>query len=52
MHLDLFVDDLDIAEAAAIGVGAVKAGFQPEPGRWRVLIDPSGHPFCLVRSGG
>ncbi len=48
MHLDLFVTDLDIAETAAIECGAVKAGFQPAPDRWRVLIDPAGHPFCLT----
>ncbi|MFI1460026.1 VOC family protein [Nocardia carnea] len=48
MHLDLFVDDLDTAERAAIERGAVKAGYQPAPDRWRVLIDPSGHPFCLT----
>ncbi|WP_109525721.1 MULTISPECIES: VOC family protein [Nocardia] len=52
IHLDLFVTDLDTAEAAAIECGAVKAEFQPAPDRWRVLIDPSGHPFCLtVRPG-
>ncbi|MFI5781986.1 VOC family protein [Nocardia sp. NPDC051570] len=48
MHLDLFVADLDIAERRAIEVGAVKADFQPSPDRWRVLLDPSGHPFCLT----
>ncbi|MFD4440038.1 VOC family protein [Nocardia sp. NPDC058519] len=48
MHLDLFVTDLDVAEEAAIGQGAVKAAFQPAPDRWRVLLDPSGHPFCLT----
>jgi hypothetical protein len=21
---------------------------QPSPDRWRVLIDPAGHPFCLT----
>ncbi|WP_405146337.1 VOC family protein [Nocardia salmonicida] len=53
MHLDLFVTELDSAEAAAIECGAVKADFQPSPDRWRVLIDPSGHPFCLtVPPGG
>ncbi|MBC7301497.1 MAG: hypothetical protein H5T78_11130 [Nocardia sp.] len=36
------------SEAAAIGCGAVKAQFQPAPDRWRVLLDPSGHPFCLT----
>ncbi|MCM6775433.1 VOC family protein [Nocardia sp. CDC159] len=54
MHLDLFVEDLDIAERQAVALGAVKAEFQPAPERWRVLLDPAGHPFCLVvpeRSG-
>lgn len=48
MHLDLFVADLDTAEQAAIDCGAIKADHQPAPERWRVLLDPSGHPFCLV----
>ncbi|GAB2682006.1 VOC family protein [Nocardia goodfellowii] len=48
MHLDLFVTDLDVAEKAAIDCGAVRAEFQPAPDRWRVLLDPSGHPFCLT----
>jgi hypothetical protein len=46
-HLDLAVDDLDAAEAEAIQLGARKADLQPAPDRWRVLIDPAGHPFCL-----
>ncbi|WP_107656579.1 VOC family protein [Nocardia suismassiliense] len=48
MHLDLFVTDLDVAEEAAINCGAVKAQFQPAPDRWRVFLDPSGHPFCFT----
>ncbi|MEU6558162.1 VOC family protein [Nocardia nova] len=53
MHLDLFVDDLDTAQAAAIACGAVEAAVQPSPDRWRVLLDPSGHPFCLtIMRGG
>ncbi|MFF2554217.1 VOC family protein [Nocardia sp. NPDC058058] len=48
MHLDLFVAELDSGEAAAIAIGAVKPEFQPAPDRWRVLLDPSGHPFCLT----
>ncbi|NNH71236.1 VOC family protein [Nocardia uniformis] len=48
MHLDLFVTDLDAAERAAIEIGAVRAEFQPAADQWRVLIDPSGHPFCLT----
>jgi hypothetical protein len=47
MHLDLAVTDLDAAEAEAIRLGAVKPAAQPAPDRWRVLLDPAGHPFCL-----
>jgi Glyoxalase-like domain len=47
MHLDLAVDDLDAAEAEAIRLGARKAADQAAPDRWRVLLDPAGHPFCL-----
>lgn len=47
MHLDLAVDDLDEAEAEALRLGATRAAEQPAPDRWRVLIDPAGHPFCL-----
>jgi glyoxalase superfamily protein len=47
-HLDLAVDDLDAGEKAAMDLGATKAGHQPEPDRWRVLLDPAGHPFCVT----
>jgi hypothetical protein len=47
MHLDLAVDDLDEAEAEALRLGAHRAAEQPAPDRWRVLLDPAGHPFCL-----
>jgi hypothetical protein len=47
-HLDVGVDDLDAAEREAIGLGATKADPQPQPDRWRVLLDPAGHPFCLT----
>jgi hypothetical protein len=30
-----------------IELRATKADEQPAPERWRVLIDPAGHPFCL-----
>lgn len=43
----LFAVSLEAAEQAALGLGASKASFQPEPERWRVLIDPAGHPCCL-----
>jgi hypothetical protein len=47
-HLDLRVDDLDAAEAAVLALGATKSAHQPEPQRWRVFLDPAGHPFCLT----
>jgi hypothetical protein len=47
MHIDVAVDDLDSAVPAAIALGATEAAHQPAPDRWRVLLDPVGHPFCL-----
>lgn len=47
MHIDLAVDDLDQAEGEAVRLGAKVASDQPSPDRWRVLLDPAGHPFCL-----
>jgi len=47
LHLDLAVEDLDIAEEQVLAIGARKASVQP--GRsFRVFLDPAGHPFCLV----
>ncbi|MFD7639712.1 VOC family protein [Kitasatospora sp. NPDC059795] len=46
-HLEFGVDDLDAAQARLVALGAVVPDFQPDPGRWRVLLDPAGHPFCL-----
>ena len=48
LHLELAVTDLDQAEAAALALGAAKADTQPAPDRWRVLLDPAGHPFCIT----
>ena len=47
MHLDLAVNDLESAVSSAVALGAREAEYQPAPDRWRVLIDPVGHPFCL-----
>ncbi|MGA3148757.1 MAG: VOC family protein [Acidimicrobiales bacterium] len=47
MHLDLAVTDLDAAEAEAVRLGAVRTDQQPAPDRYRVMLDPAGHPFCL-----
>jgi uncharacterized glyoxalase superfamily protein PhnB len=48
VHLDLAAgEDLDRAAARAVEAGAVQAAHQPDP-RWRVLLDPAGHPFCIT----
>ena len=49
MHLDVVVDDLDVAEAAVLELGAVKHDVQPGT-TFRVFLDPAGHPFCLCLS--
>jgi catechol 2,3-dioxygenase-like lactoylglutathione lyase family enzyme len=46
-HLDFAVDDLAEAASHAISAGAVLAHEQPHEDV-RVLLDPDGHPFCLV----
>jgi predicted enzyme related to lactoylglutathione lyase len=46
-HLDLQVDDLDQAVERLCALGASQPDFQPGGGRWRVLLDPDGQPFCL-----
>ena len=48
-HLDLTVEDLAAAEKLCLELGATLPEHQPGD-RWKVLIDPAGHPFCL--SGG
>lgn len=45
-HLDISVHDLDAAEAWARACGARSAPVQPQADV-RVMLDPSGHPFCL-----
>ena len=49
-HFDLAVDDLDAAAADIVGLGATLPDEQPGE-TWRVLLDPSGHPFCLTLAG-
>ena len=49
-HLDLWVDDLDEAEAQVLALGAVKHTVQPGQS-FRVYLDPAGHPFCLCQVG-
>lgn len=47
MHVEIAVTDLDGAEQTAVELGAIRAAEHPEPERWRVLLDPAGHPFCI-----
>ncbi|MCP2340632.1 VOC family protein [Actinomadura rupiterrae] len=48
VHLDIQVDDLDQAERQVIDLGARLASHQPGGRRYRVFLDPAGHPFCLA----
>jgi hypothetical protein len=48
VHLDLTAGDaLDEPVTRAVDLGARLADPQPDP-RWRVLLDPAGHPFCVT----
>lgn len=47
VHLDVMVDDLAVAAAAVLALGA-----RPLSGGDHVFADPAGHPFCLVERPG
>ena len=46
LHLDVAVDDLDVALSASVALGATVAEYRPQESV-RVLFDPEGHPYCL-----
>lgn len=49
-HLDVTVDDVDVAEPEVLALGATKHVIQPGEAAgdsFRVYLDPAGHPFCL-----
>lgn len=48
LHLDVVVPDLDAARKVLVEEGAVEAEFQPGGEDWIVLLDPEGHPFCIM----
>jgi predicted enzyme related to lactoylglutathione lyase len=50
MHIDVAVDDLAQAVAAAQELGASLPHHQPQD-NCTVLLDPAGHPFCLYLVG-
>jgi hypothetical protein len=47
MHLDVRIDDFEVAEAAVLALGATRTGAGTEA--YRVYLDPAGHPFCLIK---
>jgi catechol 2,3-dioxygenase-like lactoylglutathione lyase family enzyme len=47
IHLDLAVDDLAAASAYAESLGARRLSGPEIQEGFVVLLDPSGHPFCL-----
>jgi len=54
LHFEVEVDDLDVAVAAALDAGGTEAPWQPpdrDRARIRILLDPAGHPLCLLLRG-
>jgi catechol 2,3-dioxygenase-like lactoylglutathione lyase family enzyme len=48
LHICFKVDeDLTVAEARLLELGAAKPDHQPHGDKARVLTDPVGHPFCI-----
>ena len=47
-HLDFHSDDLKRDVEHAIDCGAILADTQYSD-KWKVLIDPAGHPFCIEK---
>lgn len=55
IHLDFYVNEIDVVEKKVLKLGAVKTEIQPgsppkqdESHEFRVYLDPEGHPFCLI----
>lgn len=47
-HFDLAADDVAAAADRAVELGAIRPNDQPGEGKWTVLLDPAGHPFCVT----
>lgn len=45
-HLDFYVENPQDAVEHALACGAVLSDVQE--GFWKVMIDPAGHPFCIL----
>ena len=46
-HLDVHVENVEEAVEYALSCGATLAEIQFED-EWRVMLDPAGHPFCIL----
>ena len=54
LHLDVWVEDIEEATAAAEDFGATRVGqlVHDEAEPFQVLLDPAGNEFCLVHITG
>lgn len=48
IHLDIQVDDPDVAQRQVLALGATRVTDAVGETLFRVFRDPAGHPFCLV----
>ncbi|WP_188193378.1 VOC family protein [Nonomuraea sp. SYSU D8015] len=48
VHLEFKVPDVETAKKELAALGATVPGLQPGGDDWTVLIDPQGHPFCIM----
>ena len=46
-HVDFHVEDVEEAVKYALSCGATMSEIQLED-EWRVMLDPAGHPFCIL----
>jgi len=54
LHMEVEVDDVDLAVARALDAGGIEASWQPpdrDLRRIRIMLDPAGHPLCLFIRG-
>ena len=54
LHLDVWVEDIEVATAAAEALGATRVGqlVHDEAEPFQVLLDPAGNEFCFVHIEG
>ena len=47
-HIDVMVDDLDVATERVLALGALRLEPSGQDQHSYVFADPAGHPFCLI----